>query len=430
MSPTSTSEVVTPTDRRHLSGLLSRERRVIARGLGRSYGDAAQLGGGTVIDMTGITGVWLDAATGTVIAGAGTSLGRIIDTVLPSGWFLPVTPGTRYVTVGGAIAADVHGKNHHRHGSFGQYVTSFDLITEDGAAITATPGTDVFAATVGGMGLTGTISRATLRLIPVESSWMRVDTGKGGDLDSVMDMLEAADDRSTYSVAWVDLTRSGRGRGVVSAAEHATHDETRAKHRLTRSKGISVSPPPGMPRVVTQRTVDAFNRLWYAKAPSEETGKLEPLDSFFYPLDRVSSWNRLYGRHGFLQYQFVLPEGREDSLLAIAGALAETSTPLALAVLKRMGPSRGGLLSFPMPGWTLAVDMPLGDPGLAEVLDGCDQIVAGSGGRVYLAKDSRLTAEPAHEMYPQLGRWRQIRSALDPTGRWASNLSQRLGLTG
>lgn len=428
-APVTTSHVVEPADTRALLEVNPLERGQITRGLGRSYGDAAQLAGGTVIDMTAMTGIWVDAETGLVTALGGTPLGAIIDTVVPMGWFLPVTPGTRHVTVGGAIAADVHGKNHHQDGSFGQFVESLELVTTDANIITVTPDTEAFQATVGGMGLTGSITRATFRLTAIESTWMSVDTLKADDLEAVMQLLSETDRRARYSVAWLDLTRPGRGRGIVNAAEHATRDEARSKPPPRASDGSTASPPVWTPRVVTGGSVGVFNQLWYSVAPNRETGKLEGLDSFFYPLDRIPNWNRLYGRRGFLQYQFVVPDDQEDALVDIAETLAHAPTPVSLAVLKRMGPSKGGFLSFPMPGWTLALDMPLGDPGLARTLDDCDRRIAEAGGRVYLAKDSRLRAEPAHEMYPNLRQWREARSRLDPRDQLRSNLSERLELT-
>lgn len=428
-SPRTSSEVITPSEPDHLLELRPLQRGHIARGLGRSYGDAAQLAGGTVVDMTSMSGVWLDTTRGSVTVRAGTSLGTILDTIVPGGWFLPVTPGTRHVTVGGAIAADVHGKNHHRDGSFGQHLESLDLIAGDGSPMTAKPATDVFDATVGGMGLTGIITKAAFSLIPIETSWMSVSTVKADDLDSVMLALVDADKWSRYSVAWVDLSPSVHGRGIVEAAEHATVAETIGKPRLRGFTEAVVGPPRWMTRVVTDLSVRAFNQVWFSKAPRRESRKFHPLGSFFYPLDRVSHWNRLYGRNGFLQYQFVVPDGEEDTLREVARTLAGSPTPVALAVLKRMGPSRGGLMSFPMPGWTLAVDMPLGDPGLAATLDRCDRMVQAAGGRVYLAKDSRLRSDVAHDMYPGLKRWREVRAGLDPEDRLRSNLSERLRLT-
>jgi decaprenylphospho-beta-D-ribofuranose 2-oxidase len=428
-SPATSSRVVSPTRTSDLVSLAGSNRGHIARGLGRSYGDAAQLAGGTVVDMTSLTGVWLDAETGRVTATAGTSLGRVLDIAVPNGWFLPVTPGTRHVTVGGAIAADVHGKNHHHSGSFGQYVDSFDLINGSGELVCAEPGSAPFRATVGGMGLTGTITRATFRLIPIETPWMLVDTTKADDFESVMDLLSRADARYSYSVAWIDLTRSGRGRGVVSSGEHAGHGVIGARGPRNRS-GVTLTAPPWMPRVVTRPSVRMFNELWYLRSPRRELERLEQIDSFFYPLDAISDWNRLYGRRGFLQYQFVVPNGEEKTLSAVAEELARTATPVALAVLKRLGTSPRGHLSFPLPGWTLAADLPLGDPALAQVLDSCDRLVAGAGGRVYLAKDSRLRAEVVPGMYPDLDEWQAIRAQLDPQNRIRSNLARRLELVG
>lgn len=426
--PRTTSEVVTPTLPRDLLDLEPSSRGYIPRGMGRSYGDAAQLGGGTVVDMTALTKMELDPERGVVSAQAGASMGQIIAAVSPHGWFIPVTPGTRHVTLGGAIAADVHGKNHHRDGSFGQYVESFDLITSDGREITAEPDDEAFAATVGGMGLTGTITRAALRLIPIETGWMTVDTARFPDIFSVMDGLLAADARYRYSVSWLDLSRRGRGRGVVMGGEHANAEEIQHRPRQPGDEHAVAVPGPG-PGLVNRATVEIFNRIWFAKAPRSVTRGIQSIGSFFYPLDRLANWNRLYGKRGFLQYQFVVPDDRTDALTSIAETLAQATTPVALAVLKRMGTSDGGLMSFPIPGWTLAVDLPLGDWSLGQTLDDCDRAVAGAGGRVYFAKDSRLRPDIAHEMYPELGRWREVRSRLDPDGRLRSNLSQRLELT-
>lgn len=375
--------------------------------------------------MTAMTGIWLDSDEGVVTAGGGTSLGEVIDAALAAGWFLPVTPGTRHVTVGGAIAADVHGKNHCRNGSFGQYIDSMELVTGAGEALTVAPGSDTFAATVGGMGLTGIITRARFRLVPAETSWMSVDTASVDSLEGVMNHITSTE--STYSVAWIDLTRSGQG--VVSSAEHASAEEAEGRRSSTASRSV-LQAPSWTPRIVNRQTVEIFNRLRFARAPQRETGTIESLSSYFYPLDRLSNWNRLYGRRGFIQYQFVVPEGQEETLLAVANSIARTPTPAALAVLKKMGPSRGGLLSFPTPGWTLAVDLPIGDPGLSGVLDDCDLRVVSAGGRVYLAKDSRMRSGLVPEMYPDLNTWREIRSRLDPLDLLRSDLSERLRLSG
>lgn len=426
-APRSTAEVVSPRLLEQLAGSALGANGYIARGLGRSYGDAGLVAGGTVVDMTGLTDIDVDPARGRVTAMAGASLGKILELVLPDGWFLPVSPGTRHVTVGGAIASDVHGKNHHRDGSFGHHVEFLELLTGDGRLLTVTPASEAFAATVGGMGLTGIIARATFRMLRVETGWMSVDTNRSTDLESVMSDLVEADSRHQYSVAWLDLSHPGSGRGIVMGGDHATQGQVPASVGEPRNRtGVSV--PRWMPRVVDKRTVPLFNRLWWQRAPKRESARLTSIDSFFFPLDALGDWNRLYGRRGFLQYQFVVPQGEENTLEAIAEKLASASTPVSLAVLKRLGPAKSELLSFPMHGWTLAVDMPLGNPDLATTLDECDVLVARSGGRVYLSKDSRLRPDALEEMYPQLARWRRIRGDLDPDRRLRSNLSDRLRL--
>jgi decaprenylphospho-beta-D-ribofuranose 2-oxidase len=419
-----------PVDPTQLIGIQPSSAGYIPRGLGRSYGDAAQLGGGTVIEMTGLNEFLLDESTGLLTAQAGTALGDILATTVPRGWFLPVVPGTKHVTLGGAIAADVHGKNHHRDGSFGSHVSWCELVTSDRRVLKLTPGTEEFEATTGGMGLTGTISSLAVRLAPIESAWMTVDTETAPDIVSVMERLIDIDDEKRYSVAWLDLGPKKRGRGVVMGGDHARVEELpeRIKRRIAGKGGGGVSLPRALPGVINEATVRAFNGLWYSRTPKRESGRIESLDSFFFPLDRISGWNRLYGKRGFLQYQFVVPDDEPDTVVAVAERLARAGVPVALAVLKRMGPSAGGPLSFPMPGWTLALDLPLGDTSLSSILDECDDDVARAGGKVYLAKDSRLRAGVAREMYRMLPAWREVRSSLDPHQRLRSNLSQRLGL--
>lgn len=429
--PSTTSAVITPGDIRAVVEVASNTSPHIPRGLGRSYGDAAQLAGGVVVDMTSIKGINVDEAAGTVTALAGTSLADILDAIIPRGWFLPVVPGTRHVTVGGAIAADVHGKNHHRDGSLSAHLETFDLVTGDGRIVKATAGTEPFAATVGGMGLTGTITEATLRLIPIETAAMSNHTTWAPDLPAAMEGLAEADIRHRYSVAWLDLTRGGRGRGLVMGADHARIDEAPrfAFPRSTSAGSRTVTVPAWNPPLINAFTVAAFNRLWNGLGRRRTGPRIESLQSFFFPLDRIGDWNRLYGKRGFLQYQFVVPLDREDVLMDVTEALVSMDTPVSLAVLKRMGVRSSGYLSFPSPGWTLAVDMPLGNPGLRDTLDAADMKVAEAGGRVYLAKDSRLKPGLVDEMYPEIPLWREAQARLDPGRRLRSNLSERLDLT-
>ncbi|MFF7448601.1 MULTISPECIES: FAD-binding protein [unclassified Streptomyces] len=407
----------------------------IARGLGRAYGDAAQNAGGAVLDMTGLDRVHaIDAAGGTVLCDAGVSLHRLMRVLLPLGWFVPVSPGTRYVTVGGAIGADIHGKNHHVSGSFSRHVLSFELLTADGEIRTVARGTPLFDATTGGMGLTGVILTATVQLQPVGTSLMSVDTERARDLDDLMARLSATDHQYRYSVAWIDLLARGAatGRAVLTRGDHAPLD---ALGTRARRDPLAFRTPrfPAMPahlpeRLLTRASVGLFNELWYRKAPRARTGQLQSLAAFFHPLDGVPHWNRVYGRGGFVQYQFVVGYGQEETLRRIVRRLSRRRCPSFLAVLKRFGDADPGWLSFPMPGWTLALDLPAGLPGLGALLDELDEEVAAAGGRVYLAKDSRLRPELLAAMYPRLDDFRALRAETDPRAVFVSDLSRRLSL--
>ncbi|MCQ4195630.1 MULTISPECIES: FAD-binding protein [Streptomyces] len=409
----------------------------IARGLGRAYGDAAQNAGGAVLDMTALDRVHaVDVAGGTVLCDAGVSLHRLMELLLPLGWFVPVTPGTRYVTVGGAIGADIHGKNHHVSGSFARHVVALELLTADGQVRTVTPGTPLFDATAGGMGLTGVILTATLRLQPVETALMSVDTERAADLDDLMARLTATDHRYRYSVAWIDLLARGRatGRAVLTRGDHAPLDALPARSRARRAPlAFRTSRLPAAPDLVPdgllgRTTVGLFNELWYRKSPRLSRGRLQRISTFFHPLDGVPHWNRIYGRGGFVQYQFVVGEGREEALRRIVRRISDHRCPSFLAVLKRFGEADPGWLSFPLPGWTLALDIPAGLPGLGAFLDELDEEVAEAGGRVYLAKDARLRPELLAAMYPRLDDFRALRAELDPHGVFVSDLARRLTL--
>ncbi|MGW0331333.1 FAD-binding protein [Streptomyces sp. NPDC003011] len=409
----------------------------IPRGLGRAYGDAAQNAGGTVLDMTGLDRVHaIDVDGGTVLCDAGVSLHRLMEVLLPLGWFVPVTPGTRYVTVGGAIGADIHGKNHHVSGSFSRHVLSLELLTADGEIRTVGRGTPLFDATAGGMGLTGVILTATVRLQPVETSLMSVDTERARDLDDLMGRLTATDHHYRYSVAWIDLLARGTatGRAVLTRGDHAPLEAlpegTRARRQplAFRPSRLPAAPaflPEGL---LSRTTVGLFNELWYRKAPRARTGELQRISTFFHPLDGVPHWNRIYGRGGFVQYQFVVGYGQEDAVRRIVRRISERRCPSFLAVLKRFGDGDPGWLSFPVPGWTLALDIPAGLPGLGSFLDELDEEVAAAGGRVYLAKDSRLRPELLTAMYPRLDDFRALRAELDPRAVFTSDLSRRLSL--
>lgn len=412
----------------------STPRGVLARGMGRSYNDSAQNAGGVLVD-TGRRHIELDPSTGIVDVGSAVSLDELMRSLLPHGWFVPVTPGTRLVSVGGAIASDVHGKNHHVDGSIGVHLESLDLMTPDGAVRTVAPADPasaaVFWATVGGLGLTGLVLSCRLRCTPVESSRVLVETVRTRDLDHTMRVLVDADERTRYSVAWVDLIAGGAalGRGVVTLGDHAPAESVTAGDPLTFSPDQLAAVPPWYDVSLLNRlTIRAFNELWYRKAPKHRVDELQPISAFFHPLDMLGRWNRLYGRRGFVQYQMVVPDEAAETVRATIETLVGRRVPSFLAVLKRFGAANEAPLSFPKPGWTLALDIPAGVAGLPDILDELDAMVLEAGGRVYLAKDGRVAPELVEAMYPRLDEWRAVVDELDPDHRICSDLDRRLGL--
>jgi decaprenylphospho-beta-D-ribofuranose 2-oxidase len=410
------------------------DRGVLARGLGRSYGDAALNSGGRVIDTTRLDDIDLDPTTGMVTACAGISIDSLIRILVPRGFFVPVTPGTRYVTVGGAIAADIHGKNHHVSGSWCDHLESFRLLVPSGEVLDVSRHSDLelFWATAGGLGLTGIIVDATFRCPPVETSRLLVETIRAPDLDEIMALM--ADDQTEYSVAWIDLmaTRRSMGRSVLTRGRFATLDELPASQQsdsYAYDADIVVSAPPIVPNgLLNSLSIRAFNEFWYRKAPAHRRDELQTIPMFFHPLDMVGHWNRLYGAAGFVQWQFAIPFGHEDSVRRIVERFSTSKCISFLAVLKTFGPRNAGPLSFPIGGWTLALDIPSGVPGLGRLLDVLDDEVAAHDGRIYLAKDSRLRAELVDTMYPRVHEWRAVRDKVDPDHVLQSDLSRRLNL--
>lgn len=436
----SRATLVRPSTREELVSLLESATpgELVPRGLGRAYGDAAQRAGGTVVDCTALDRVLeLDRAEGTVRVEGGCSLEALLRTIVPEGFFVPVTPGTRHVSLGGAIAADVHGKNHHRDGSIGAHLRAVELATPSGVRrLSRDVDRPLLDASTGGMGLTGVVTEATLELLRIETTSLLVDTERATDLDDCMARMAARDGEYRYSVAWLDALARGRhlGRAVLTRGDHAPLEALAVGQRhgalaYAPRRPLDLGRLPAV-RVLSPALVSAFNEAWFRKAPRHRTGELQHLTTFFHPLDGVGGWNRAYGRRGFTQYQLVVPPEAGEVIRQVLEHLARRKVPSYLVVLKRFGAGGTGHLSFPTPGWTLALDLPLGAPGLGAVLDELDDLVAGAGGRVYLAKDGRLRPELVSAMYPRLAPWRQVRREVDPHGVLCSDLGVRLGLCG
>jgi decaprenylphospho-beta-D-ribofuranose 2-oxidase len=418
---------------------------VIARGAGRSYGDAAQNGGGTVLDMTALDRVVsIDVEKLLVTAQAGATIAQLMTRLAPHGLTLPVVPGTRHVTLAGAIASDIHGKNHHRDGSFARHVASLSLCTPTGDVLEVTPehDPDLFYATLGGMGLTGVVVEATVRAEPLSSPWVSADTDRTDGLEQTLALMSGAE-RRRYSVAWLDLLASGAsmGRAILVRADPLPADRRTPPIRARRTAGaaypgtLSRSPTVEVPNrfpgaLLRPSSVRAFNALHWWSSPRQERERPLALAPYFFPLDAVGAWNRLYGTGGLIQYQFVIPSGAEDALERCFELIRARRMPVYLAVFKRFGAASGGPLSFPLEGWTLALDIPAAAPGLRSALDELDALVASAGGRVYLSKDARLGREALNAMYPQLDRFHAQRARVDPLGALRSDLALRLGLCG
>jgi len=434
------SDTVLPTSEADLRTALTAagERGVISRGLGRSYGAAAQNAGGQVLLMAGSpigSTMELDETTGVLTAPAGMSLDDILKESVPRGWFVPVTPGTRFVTVGGAIGSDIHGKNHHFDGSFGQHVLSLRLMLASGEVVVLSPTEKPqwFWATVGGMGLTGVVLDARIQMLRIETSRVRVETERLADFDSVVAAMssDGEDDSYRYSVSWVDLVATGKsmGRGVLTRGDHAKASEVKAGDALAYDPKVRLAAPGWVPnQLLNKMSIKAFNEVWYRKAPARRHVGIESIPAFFHPLDGVRKWNSLYGTQGFIQYQFIVPLAEVEVLRRVIEAFAGQGVASFLAVLKRMGPQNSAPMSFPTEGWTLTLDMAAGIRGLPELLSRVDTMVLDAGGRHYLAKDSHVSPVAVRRGYPRFAEWQDVRDEMDPTKMWNSDLARRLGL--
>jgi FAD/FMN-containing dehydrogenase len=410
---------------------------LLARGKGRSYGDAAEAACGQTVLMEKLNRFMaFDSETGLLRLEPGVTIAEILQTFIPKGWFSPVVPGTKFVTVGGAIAADIHGKNHHRDGSFSNFVTRFWLLTAAGEIIECSriQNADIFWATIGGMGLTGIIVEAELTLSPIESSYISYKSIRADNLTELMGLFDQHEERHHYSVAWIDCLaqKNSLGRGVLLLGDHAKLTdlpEQLKNHPLTLKPDKQVTVPFDMPSSLLNRyTMSTFNSLFYAVKTNQE--KIADYDSYFFPLDAIGSWNRMYGKAGFIQYQCVIPPAAsKQALTEILNACSQKGWGSFLAVLKRFGsktcPSNTSL-SFPIAGYTLTLDFPV-KASLIEFTRKLDELVISHGGRVYLAKDACLTPETFRTMYnANFENWRQIKHKIDPDNVFRSALSQRL----
>ncbi len=416
-----------------LADLVRNTDHFIPRGNGRCYGDAS-LAPNTISTLQYNRILSFDTATGIFECQSGLTLDRILEVIVPKGWFLPVTPGTKFITVGGAVGSDVHGKNHHIEGGFSNHVTDMDVMIADGRVLTCSPTVhaDLFQATCGGMGLTGMITRIRFRLKKIETSFVRQKQIKARNLEELL-ALFAEYGQYTYSMAWIDcLTRGEQfGRGILIVGEHATLkelNERQVRQPLAVAGKPKITFPFNLPSwVLNTLTVKAFNFLYYGKNFKRVIDNVVPYEPFFYPLDSILHWNRGYGKKGFVQYQFVLPLAAKQGLVRILQRINDEGLGSFLAVLKVFG-KQESLISFPDEGYTLALDFPV-RKGLFRFLDELDQIVLEYGGRLYMSKDARMKPEVLFRGYPHLEQFKQIIRKYNPSGKLSSIQSERLLLT-
>lgn len=400
------------------------EKSLLPHGMGRSYGDSCLNDGGALLHGRGLDRmISFDADTGVLRCEGGVTLAAILDFAVPRGWFLPVTPGTKFVTVGGAIANDVHGKNHERDGTFGCHVNAFELLRSDGSRTLCSSGQNeaLFRATIGGLGLTGFISWAEIRLLRVQNAFVDDDSFQCSNLDHCLQLFEQSRATHQYRVAWIDCLAQGNslGRGIFSRANHCSNPGLPAMHRSRNKLSVPVTFPP---HVLNRYTVTAFNALYYRKLRSPKKSARLDYDTFFYPLDNIHHWNRIYGPHGFLQYQCVVTKEPRAALHALLARIARSGQASFLSVLKELGdvPSPG-LLSFPRKGYTLALDFPNLGRSTLELMNDLDAIVREAEGAIYPAKDARMSPAMFSLGYPAIDTFSQY---IDP--RFSSSFWRRV----
>ena len=406
---------------------------ILARGLGRSYGDAAQLDGQNIINLENFKKIKLNSNDSTLTVGAGATLREIIKEIVPHGFFLPVVPGTSNITVGGAIASDVHGKNHYKDGSFGDHIIKISLIDGNGCIQELSPfiedQKEKFWATVGGMGLTGVIYEVSINLLSISTSLIEVDTKRFSDIeDLIIEMEENLMDYK-YSVAWIDSLHE-KFRGVLTKGNHLKLENLnreKQKNPLLFRDIKDRSKPKFLTKIFLNRlTVKVFNTYWFYKSPKNEIGKHESISTFFHPLDKIKDWNKIYGSKGFVQYQFFVPSYSKEKIIFVLEYFKKTRVPCFLTVLKKFGKRNSSYLSFPDEGWTLTTDIPNCIPKLNEIINSLDKEIAKSGGKIYLTKDSMQSPDIFKRTYPYLSEWKKVKKELDPEYKFISDISKRL----
>ena len=395
-------------------------RGLLPVGLHRSYGDSALNSGGTLIDLTELKHIAIDPDTAIAIVGAGVTISELEQAALAHSLFPPVVPGTGNVSMGGALAADIHGKSHHKTGSFSQSVVEMKLLLANGTLATYTPEDPEFWATVGGLGLTGIVIELRVQLRVVRSNSVDVTEHRVPNLSAMIDLLGKSDQNYEHTVAWIDLSGDYRGRGVVSLGNYGSTSVKTSSGSL----GLSLPDLAGT-NFISPLTVRAFNEVWFRKPLKNGTFALT---KYMHPLDGVAHWNRIYGASGFLQYQFVIDEGREEIFDRLFAGLRGLKASSFLGVLKKFGAASKAPMSFPRPGWTLTLDYSVTVPGLEIFLQKFDEELVTAGGRVYLIKDSRVSPKHVPAMYPELDQWRATRNAMDPHHLWQSDQARRLQL--
>lgn len=442
------NEIEVRTSTQITNAIQSSSGPIIGRGLGRSYGDAS-LSSTVMNGLKRNRFLSFNEQSGQLVCEAGVSLEEILKTFVPKGWFLPVTPGTKFVTIGGAVASDVHGKNHHVEGSFCRHVNRIRLLLPNGNIVDCSPtvNVDLFRSTAGGMGLTGFILEVSFYMKKIETSMIRQVSYRASNLDSMFKLIDKYD-HSTYTVSWMDCLARGSslGRGILYTGEHASLADLKStkysKNQLGLPKKLPLTVPFNLPSfVLNSFTVSSFNSVLYYSHFQQSKESIVDYDTFFYPLDFVHNWNRIYGKAGFLQYQFVLPDATAyDGMVKILNSISENKLGSFLVVFKRCGNpasfAQVGLkrgtpplfpLSFPMQGYSLALDFAI-QPKLFDFLNKVDEMVASFGGRVYLTKDARLSAEMLRRTYPAVKEFLAIRKKVDPKHKLQSLLSKRLHL--